>query len=64
NRDVRTAPELFTFGLLERFDIRTLAALVAPRPVTFISASERVKQEMAGLQEFYKLLGRDHDPAP
>jgi hypothetical protein len=62
NRDVAKAPELFTFGLLERFDIRTIAALVAPRPVTFVSASDRVKQEMAGLKEFYKLLGRDHDP--
>jgi hypothetical protein len=64
NRDVRTAPELFTFGLLERFDIRTIAALVAPRPVIFVSATDRVKQEMAGLREFYKLLGRDHDPVP
>src|SRR5262249_17427634 len=29
NRDVASAPEQFTFGLLERFDVRTLAALVA-----------------------------------
>ena len=62
NRDVSTAPELFTFGLLERFDIRTIAALVAPRPVTFVSGSDRVKEEMDGLKEFYKRLGRDHDP--
>jgi hypothetical protein len=64
NRDVGSAPELFTFGLLERFDIRTMAALVAPRPVVFVSASERVKTEMAGLREFYKLCGRDFDPTP
>jgi hypothetical protein len=64
NRDVSSAPELFTFGLLERFDIRTLAALVAPRPVVFSSASERLKTEMAGLREFYKLCGRDYEPTP
>ena len=28
-------PELFCFGLLKEFDIEHLAALVAPRPVTF-----------------------------
>jgi len=30
------APELFCFGLLERFDVKQLAALVAPRPVKFL----------------------------
>lgn len=62
NRDVAGAPELFTFGLLEAFDIRQLAALVAPRPVVFAAPSERAKQELAGLKELYKLLGRDFDP--
>jgi hypothetical protein len=64
NCDVGSAPELFTFGLLERFDIRTLAALIVPRPVVFAFASERLKTEMAGLKEFYKLCGRDFDPLP
>jgi hypothetical protein len=32
--EVSTAPELFCFGLLEWFDVKQLAALVAPRPVS------------------------------
>jgi hypothetical protein len=64
NRNVSEAPELFTFGLLKQFDIRTLTALVAPRPVVFTDASERTRKEMAELQEFYKLLGKDFDPTP
>src|SRR5438552_3373300 len=48
NRDVASAPELFTFGLLEQFDVRQLAGLVAPRPVIFPAASDRVKKEMTG----------------
>ncbi len=64
NCNVSEAPELFTFGLLQDFDIRSLSALVAPRPVVFAEASERVRQEMVGLKEFYKLLGKDFDPFP
>jgi len=30
------APELFCFGLLERFDVKQLAALVSPRPVKLL----------------------------
>ena len=33
NSTVEQKPELFCFGLLERFDISTLKALVAPRDV-------------------------------
>jgi hypothetical protein len=33
NRSVDQAPELFCFGLLERFDIPQITALVAPRIV-------------------------------
>lgn len=33
NRPVSSTPELFCFGLLEKFDIADIAALVAPRPV-------------------------------
>ena len=56
------APELFCFGLLERFDVRQLAALVAPRPVKFFAPSARVKRELSGLRDWYELLGRKFDP--
>jgi hypothetical protein len=36
------APELFCFGLLERFDVPQLSALVAPRPIHASGASELV----------------------
>jgi len=50
-------PELFCFGLLEAFDVKHLAALVAPRPVAFTESSERVRSEMRGLTEWYGVLG-------
>jgi hypothetical protein len=56
------APELFCFGLLEQFDVKQLAALVAPRPVTFLAPSPRVKSELSGLCDWYELLGRKFDP--
>ena len=56
------APELFCFGLLERFDVPQLAALVAPRPVKFLAPSLRVKNELSGLRNWYQLLGRKFDP--
>jgi hypothetical protein len=62
NLDVSSGPEQFTFGLLELVDIRQLVALVAPRPVTFPAASDRVKQEMNGLKAFYKVVGKNFDP--
>ncbi len=36
NASIPDKPELFCFGLLEFFDIKQLAALVAPRPVCFM----------------------------
>ncbi len=33
NRSVEQTPELFCFGLLEHFDIKDLAQMIAPRPV-------------------------------
>ena len=33
NMKIDQAPELFCFGLLERFDLPQLYALVAPRPI-------------------------------
>ncbi len=64
NRTVEHAPELFCFGLLEAFDIRDIAALVAPRPVRLHGAGERARAEFAGLADWYRLLGRPFDPVP
>jgi hypothetical protein len=64
NWAVTTAPELFCFGLLERFDIKQLAALIAPRPVRFVGADERAKQELAGLDAWYQTLGAEFQPLP
>jgi dienelactone hydrolase len=54
---MNTTPELFCFGLLRDFDIRQIAALIAPRPLRFESASERVKQELQPLEPLYRQLG-------
>jgi hypothetical protein len=62
NMTVREAPELFCFGLLEEFDIRQMVALVAPRPVRVMEPSERAKAELAGLAEFFGMLGVRFDP--
>jgi len=62
NWTYREAPELFCFGLLERFDVKQLAALIAPRPVKFFAPSPRVKSELSGLRNWYELLGRKFDP--
>jgi hypothetical protein len=62
NYAVNEKPEFFCFGLLEAFDIRELAALVAPREVRFIDASDRMKAELAPLKSWYADLGADHDP--
>lgn len=60
NWAVNEKPELFCFGLLEAFDIKQLAALAAPTPVVLPNASERVKKELAGIQECYKLFGIEY----
>jgi hypothetical protein len=62
NLAVNDAPELFCIGLLEQFDMRHLTALVAPRPVRFEMPSERVRREMADMQSWYALLGKEFDP--
>ncbi len=56
------APELFCFGLLERFDVEQLVALVAPRPVKFLAPSSRVKKKLSDSWKWYKLLGKKFDP--
>ncbi|MCY2964588.1 MAG: hypothetical protein NT069_13305 [Planctomycetota bacterium] len=56
NRKVDDAPELFCFGLLERFDILQMAALVAPREIDFGESRPRMKQELAPLDAWRQLL--------
>jgi dienelactone hydrolase len=55
------SPELFCFGLLQDFDVRQLAALVAPRPVKFVQPSDRVKAEVEPLRAWYETLGARFD---
>ena len=55
--DVPKTPELMCFGLLKEYDLVQIAALSAPRPVTFSKPSERVKTEMKPLVSFYKTVG-------
>ena len=62
NRGVNEMPEMFCFGLLERFDVPQLTALVAPRPVRFVEPSERAQSELKPLGAWYRLLGSDFNP--
>jgi hypothetical protein len=64
NRSVDQRPELFCFGLLEATDVKHLAALVAPRPVTLADPGPRVKAELSGLRAWYAALGSDFNPLP
>ncbi len=64
NRSVDQMPELFCFGLLEATDVKHLAALVAPRPVTTADPGPRMKAELAGLRAWYAILGSDFNPLP
>ena len=50
--------EPFCFGLLESLDIKHLAALAAPRPVLFLSPTDRAKIEMAELPAWRRLLDK------
>ena len=62
NGSADKTPELFCFGLLERFDVKQIAALVAPRPVRIAAPSDRARSELSDLKSFYKLLGVDLEP--
>ena len=62
NLGANNGAELFCFGLLESFDIKQIAALAAPRPVSFAAPSDRVRQELADLAGWYTLLGREFNP--
>jgi hypothetical protein len=64
NGTVNATPEQFCFGLLEVFDVKHMAALVAPRPATFPEPTERVTAELAGLKAWYATLGSDFNPLP
>jgi hypothetical protein len=59
NRVVDQMPELFCFGLLEEFDVRQIAALVAPRPLSARQASDRAAAELMPLKPVYALLGAE-----
>jgi hypothetical protein len=58
NTSYGAAPELFCFGLLTEFDVRELTAIVAPREVRFVGASDRARQELADIETLYQLLGK------
>ena len=62
NLGVNQIPEYFCFGLLEHFDIVSLAALSAPSRITFINPTDRLKTEAAPLTAWYKLYGVAHEP--
>jgi hypothetical protein len=59
SRTVNKEPELFTFGLLAEFDIKQLAALAAPRPVKLVEPSDRAKAELADLNQWYGVFGKE-----
>jgi dienelactone hydrolase len=61
NLGVNQIPEYFCFGLLEHFDVVPLAALSAPRRVTFANPSARLKTEVAPLAAWNKLHGIEHE---
>ena len=61
---VNQAPELFCFGLLEAFDIRELAAIVAPREVRFADADAAMQATAEPLRAWYRDLGKDFSPLP
>jgi hypothetical protein len=58
NRGVNQMPEVFCFGLLERFDVLQLAALAGPRRVELAEPSERARKELAPLAAWRELLSR------
>ena len=62
DQGVNQTPEMFCFGLLENLDVLQLAALVAPRRVSFHDPSKRQLAELKPLAELYKTLGSDHEP--
>jgi dienelactone hydrolase len=64
NWAVNEKPELFCFGLLENFDVKHLAALVAPRPVRFVSPTARLKSELEDLPGWFRTVGEELPTGP
>ena len=64
SRSFDQSPELFCFGLLEKFDMVQLGALIAPRPIKLIDPSDRAQQELATLAVWYERFGMKFDPLP
>jgi hypothetical protein len=62
DQTVEASPELFCFGLLEAFDLKEIAALVAPRRLRLVEACDRAKSEFSRMREWYATLGTDFDP--
>ena len=56
------SPEVFCFGLLHDFDVVQVAALAAPRPVSFVGPSERARKELSTLKAWYGVWGVEHEP--
>ena len=63
NLGVNQIPEYFCFGLLEHFDIVSLAAISGYCRVTFVNPSDRLKASVAPLAEWYKLHVTEYTPA-
>jgi len=61
---VDKAPDRFTFGLLEAFDIPQLVALAAPRRVVIVAPTSSHRAQLKPLKSWYATLGREFDPAP
>lgn len=51
-------PELFCFGLLQQFDIKHLAALTFPKHLHFAAATDRLKKELAEVNDLAVTLGQ------
>ncbi len=62
DKTVESLPELFAFGLLAEFDIRTIVALAAPRPVIFREPDDRARRELSPLESWYALFGTTFNP--
>lgn len=58
--DYAPCPQLFCFGLLERFDVRELIAMCLPRKVRLIrpaGPADRIERELASLDDLADAIG-------
>jgi hypothetical protein len=62
NQLANQTPELFCFGLLQRFDVLQLAALVAPRMVGFHRTGDRAKTALEPLRQWYETFEMQWNP--